>query len=161
MGRSSARLEANLGDGRTAVLFLIDGDIWSAFLGESEGEEVVRELMKAKTESIVMRAIEGTPPQRQIHVSCERLLLDLATAEDERDRGSGPEDDAGGVEPISKSEMETDRLFDQAFAEGIEAGMDKDFQAAAEAFRRALELKPDDPQTLYNLERVESLLEGE
>jgi CheY-like chemotaxis protein len=158
MGRSSARLEANLGDGRTAVLFLIDGDIWSASLGESEGEEAVRELMKAKTESIVMRAIDGPPPERQIHVGCERLLLDLATAEDERDRG---DDHGDGVDPVSEAEMETVRLFDQAFAQGIEAGMDKNFQSAAEAFRRALTFKPDDPQALYNLERVESLLEGD
>ncbi len=155
MGRSSARLEANLQDGRTAVLFIVDGDIWSAFLGEIQGEDVVRELLAATTVSIVMRALDGPRPERQIDVSCERLLLNLATAEDERDREPVEDDDTG------EAESDIDPLFAEAFAEGIEASMEKDFQVAAEAFQRALTHKPDDPQALYNLERVQSILESE
>jgi len=155
MGRSSARLEANLQDGRTAVLFIVDGDIWSAFLGEIQGEDVVRELLASTTVSIVMRALDGSRPERQIDVSCEQLLLNLATAEDECDRQSAGDDDAG------EAESDIDPMFAEAFAQGIEASIEKDFQTSAEAFQRALTHKPDDPQALYNLERVRNILESE
>jgi len=161
MGRSSARLEANLRDGRTAVLYIIDGDIWSASLGESVGEEAVRGLMKEKAQSVIMRVLDGPPPEREIHISCERLLLNLATAEDERNRQPAPDGDGGEADASTDPESDFDPLFAEAFAKGIEASMEKDFQAAAGAFQEALNFKPDDPQALYNLERVRSILESE
>ncbi|MEN8163296.1 MAG: response regulator [Acidobacteriota bacterium] len=161
MGRSSARIEANLEDGRTALLNIIEGDIWSASLDELEDESVVMELMKAKAESIVMRALDGAIPERRIHVSCERLLLNLAAAEDEQDRDFGADDDTGEIEANPEPEADCNPLFAEAFAHGIEAGMAKDYEKAAEAFRKALEFNPDDPQTLYNLERVQAILDKE
>jgi len=152
LGRHSVRLRVKTASELEGIVDLEDGILRHAELGGLAGMEALAGLLGAQLSNITVDSLPRSRPEVELDLSVEKALLELAVAEDvgareERESALAPGMDTG-----------VEDSFDSAFSEGVEAGLARDYGRALQLFRRALELRPDDPRALHNLARVQAIL---
>ena len=132
-------------------LEIVEGNIWNAVYGGLTGEEAVAALLTEPATAVATQAMTDWPKTRQIEKTTNNLMLDLARQIDEQRRAQRDQDQQTTVPPSSAQQ------YSEMFECGMAAVGNEDWEAAATAFRQALEIQPGDARARYNLERIEQL----
>lgn len=154
MARRSAVLLIEQGN-LHGELVVRDGEAWASRDDLGEGEPALRRLLLAG-------AVEGTanvrvvplpthPIARNVEVSLQAVLLDLAR---ERDEAEAPPMRA---RPRADSSPHAEAHFDAFYELGIEAMLRRDYAEAFEALSAARDLRPEHRIVRLNLERLQAL----
>jgi CheY-like chemotaxis protein len=174
LGRHSVIVEVELAAQHLGEVVVADGQLWSARDGDGAGLEALGRLAFGGRGTARCRRFTGSLPPRNLEGSWEYLLIEAARVTDEggRDADSGDlhfELDPGphrhsqlvaesGTLRKAEPAKDADTLaFETAFDSGIDALLAKRHQEAVDAFRRALELRPDDAKARANLARLAEL----
>lgn len=155
LGRHSVVLE--VGGSVTGAIVVMNGEAWSAADARGDGMDAFRRLALASGVMVRCMTLVGDPGPRNLTGSGESLLLECARLADEASRGKPPAPGAGAAsdDPLAD---EPEPSFEGLFERGVEASLAKQHQAALDAFRQALALRPDDAKTRVNIQRLEKLV---
>ncbi len=155
LGRHSIRVCVT--DSQTCGEIIVqNGEVWSAQDWDGQGEDAFMRLILEEDVSCILYEDEDLP--RNIHEDA-RTLIHLARL---RQEGKAPvsvvEEQAPkpAVAAIS-SGKELEKEFAGHWDRGVEALLFKDYATAEQEFAAALKLKPDDPGTRANVERLREL----
>ncbi|MCH9649503.1 MAG: hypothetical protein K0U98_14770 [Deltaproteobacteria bacterium] len=179
LGHCSVALQCSLNSG-DALFEVIDGELWSAFYDDQTGVSATRSAIRSSLQSTTARQVNRRPEERQIQ---EETLELLAAALSEKLAAAGeaqaapkelqnlgtlpieiaaaPQIDTREIPPAGEEAApSTDSdAFTSHFSLGVQEALLRNYKSAAEAFGEALHLRPRDPNTRFNLERLRQLLE--
>lgn len=83
LGGQDLVLKVSLGDGRSATMEIVGGDIWDCHLGVLKGIEALGEALEHEAAGIDLAPLGQPPKERRIKSSTAQILLELAVAHDE------------------------------------------------------------------------------
>ncbi len=179
MGGHSVEVVVDGAGDRGGTVFVHRGEIWHAEDSEGEGREALIRLLDMESASATCRTSRGTPGARSVDGRLEELLLDAARISDESTRGSDAAPDfdldvafdlagdpghasSGDPDPSAVSEQpEADDGFAAAMERGLEALLEKDYEAAHAAFLAAQAIRPDDGVVGANIRRLRDMGYGQ
>lgn len=180
LGRHSVVVEVERDGVELGHIVVWSGETWSARDRKGVGEDALRRLAFAKdTVSRCKTLAEEPKEERNLPGHWEMVLLEAARQADERGPSlfppdllttppSGPvseplattpappESRAEAAPPVSRRAPE-DVAFDEAWEDGVEALLTKDYPRALRAFMAARELRPSDTKVAANIRRLEEL----
>jgi len=145
LGRHSVVIEVT-SDSYTGHLVVLDGEAWTAQDTAGTGLAAFHRMALGPSGAVRCQTLTGDPGTRTLTGSAEALLLESARRADEA-RGA-----------FTELSLEQEPGFEEWFDQGVEASLVKRHAEALAAFRRAARLRPDDPKTLANINRLEQLL---
>lgn len=143
MGRRSVHIELRRGGARVGEVVVRQGEAWHAEDGEGRGVDAFRRLVAVTDATIACHGISAVPPLRTLEGPCEALLLDALRRLDE----------AHATPPAPPTSADT---YEAHFDEGLEALLDKRYEAAFDAFSAAAERRST-PAVEANLARLRAL----
>jgi CheY-like chemotaxis protein len=82
LGGQDLVLKVSLGDGRSATMEIVGGDIWDCHLGVLKGIEALGEALEHEAAGIDLAPLTRPPGERRIKDSTAQVLLELAVAQD-------------------------------------------------------------------------------
>lgn len=177
LGRHSVVLE--VGGSVTGTIIVVSGEAWGAQDARGTGIEAFRRLALAAGVMVRCQTLVGDAGPRNLTGSGESLLLECARLADEASRQRPPTPVPSpaslGEDPFAAEDgppapppeappapapppARSGPTFELLFERGVEASLARQHQAALDAFRLALELRPDDPKTRVNIQRLEKLI---
>jgi DNA-binding response OmpR family regulator len=177
--RTSARIDVELANGAARV-FVYEGEVWSATDDQGSGPSAFQRLAFVPDTAIHYGALVGEPEERNITTRWEQLVLDLACVLErpQPPRVSKVDSVVGSATPpgqrpfksrartlsgIPQVRPENMRAcpaaatFDELWALGVEALLNREHAVAARAFRAAGELRHGHPGVLANLRRLKEM----
>lgn len=179
IGRHSVRLEVERDNRVVGEVTVWNGETWSASDAIGKGEGALRRLAFSTGTHVRCCSLFEQPGDRNLSGHWEMVLLEAARRDDEERASSvqphQPEeiDESGWdlpapppppkpaepvvQEPPHPRKSALDVAFEEAWEEGLEALLVKDYPAALRAFRAARELKPEDLKVHANLKRLAEL----
>jgi uncharacterized protein DUF4388 len=144
----NACLEVENDLGRRGQIWMDDGQVLDARLDPLQGEEALLQMLLWRQGRFRVRPLGSERHvRRTIDRSLQALLLQAACEEDEQ-RRSG--DAALGPAESEPPDMEFEKIFQQATI----AYVQQNHWQALQLFRRCLDLRPQDPRVLYNIEKI-------
>ena len=75
-------LKMSFGDGRSATMEIVGGEIWDCHLGVLKGLEALGQALEHEAEGIDFVPLTRAPGERRIEGSTSQILLELAVAHD-------------------------------------------------------------------------------
>ncbi len=82
LGGRDLVLKMSLGDGRSATMEIVGGEIWDCHLGVLKGVEALGQALKHEADGIHFGPLIRVPGERRIEGSTPQILLELAVARD-------------------------------------------------------------------------------
>ncbi len=179
MGGHTVEVVVDGPESRGGTVFVHRGEIWHAEDSEGEGREALVRLLELKPASATCRTSRGAPGSRTVEGRLEELLLDAARIADESTRAAdaapdfdldvafGLAGDPGSASPADRDasaaseEPEADDGFAAAVERGLEALLEKDYEAAHAAFLAAQAIRPEDGVVEANIQRLRDMGYGQ
>ncbi len=171
LGRHSVLLEVEQDGALLGEIVVWCGETWFASDRQGGGEAALKRLAFVKGSSVRCKTLLERPEERNLPGHWEMVLLEAARKSDEEAQ-SGSTTDAealgeltwGASEapqpappPLPPRRAAEDIAFEEAWDEGIDALLSRDYPAALRAFLVAKELKPDDSKVHANIKRLAEL----
>ncbi len=183
IGRHSVKLEVERDNRVVGQVTVWNGETWSASDELGKGEGALRRLAFSTGTHVRCCSLFEQPGERTLPGQWELVLLEAARQDDEerasslKPRSSEEIDDAAwelpapaaappappapppppAAEPPQPRKSALEVAFEEAWEEGLEALLVKDYPVALRAFRAARELKPEDKKVHANLKRLAEL----
>jgi len=82
LGGRDLVLKMSLGDGRSATMEIVGGEIWDCHLGVLKGLDALGQALEYEAEGIDFVPLTSQPGERRIEGSTSQILLELAMAHD-------------------------------------------------------------------------------
>ena len=82
LGGRDLVLKMSFGDGRSATMEIVGGEIWDCHLGVLKGLEALGQALEHEAEGIDFVPLSQAPDERRIQGSTSQILLELAMAHD-------------------------------------------------------------------------------
>jgi DNA-binding response OmpR family regulator len=161
-GRHSVVIQLAWPPNHRGEIVVADGELWSAHDDQGSGMVALRRLVFRDGVEVQCMTLKGAPGVRDVVGAWEAVLLESARLlDEERAQGSAPSEAPPTTTPAStpeeEAQAESDVRFELAWEHALEAMLKKDYPAAAQAFRVAQSLRPDDPRVAANLKRLGEL----
>lgn len=177
LGRHSVVVEVERDGATVGQVVVWAGETWSAKDERGRGEEALRRLAFAKGTIARCRTLTDEPKgERDLPGHWEMVLLEAARQADELGVVDGSWDvqqsapvpaessapapapaPPAVAEPPSPRRSPEDVAFDEAWEDGVEALLKRDYPRALRAFVAARELRPSDTKVEANIRRLTEL----
>lgn len=170
LGRHSVTIDLSQNGTPVGNIQVFQGTVWTARDPLGQGEDAFRRLLFGREFRVTCRTLVESPQERNIHLGWETLLMEAARIHDEMKEAGELQRELEDLEqatlapcetvpePVPPTEASsTADAFETAWETGINALLNKEYQAALRAFLLADQIQPGNRRVEANVRRLHEM----
>ncbi len=170
LGRHSVTIDMSQNGTPVGNIQVFHGTVWNARDPLGHGEDAFRRLLFGREFRVTCRTLVESPQERNIHLGWETLLMEAARIHDEMKEAGALQRELDDLEQATLDPGETvpepvpppqalltEDAFETAWETGINALLNKEYQAALRAFLLADQIQPGNRRVEANVKRLHEM----
>lgn len=170
LGRHSVTIDLSQNGTPVGNIQVFQGTVWTARDPLGQGEDAFRRLLFGREFRVTCRTLVESPQERNIHLGWETLLMEAARIHDEMKEAGELQRELEDLEQATLDPCETvpepvpptvasstADAFETAWETGINALLNKEYQAALRAFLLADQIQPGNRRVEANVRRLHEM----